>query len=65
MTLPVSQVIKSFGEAQSRLGGGRRGEVRRLGLSLADDLSLSHHHPAPGACLPSSTCSFMLTSVKH
>ena len=27
VTLPVSKVIKSFGEAQSRLGGGRRGAV--------------------------------------
>ena len=52
MTLPVSQVIKSFGEAQSRLGGGRRGEVRRLGLSLADDLSLSPPPPRPRGLSP-------------
>ena len=44
VTLPVSKVIKSFGEAQSRLGGGRRGAVGPA-LSLAEDPSLS---PPPG-----------------
>lgn len=45
MTLPVSKVTKSFGEAQSRLGGGPRGEVRRPVLSLADDPLLSPSPP--------------------
>ena len=45
VTLPVSKVTKSFGEAQSRLGGGRRGEVRRPVLSLADDPLLSPPPP--------------------
>lgn len=42
MTLPVSEVINSFGEAQSRIG--RRAESRSQEawvLSLADDPTLS------------------------
>lgn len=52
VTLPVSKVIKSFGEAQSRLGGGRRGEVRGPVLSLADDPSLSPPPPGPQGLSP-------------
>lgn len=67
MTLPVSEVINSFGEAQSRIG--RRAESRSQEawiLSLADDVDLEHTAAQlPAFCLPSFTCSFILASIEY
>ena len=66
MTLPVSNVIKSFGEAQSRTGRrAQSGSQKAWVLSLADDLTLSTSPPSSlvPASLPSRALSFCIRQI--